>query len=229
MNTTQARQIRIVCIGDSITQGGIADREEYSYRYPLYYLLRDEGYPVDFIGSQQRGLQQDATWPDRDGVPFDQDHEGVYGIRTRGALNRLPAAIEKWPAPPDIALIHLGTNDQNDEDTETAIVKPLTEIIALVRETNPQVVIFVAHIHFNSEMHQRIRMQVQALMEQLDSPQSPVTAIRSWEDFNADPNHPQTDTFDWAHPNPAGQLKYAQKWFAAMKPTLDRLKVELAQ
>ncbi len=225
---TQARPIYLVPIGDSITQGGKADRPEYAYRYPLYYLLREKGYEVDFIGSLRRGLQPGATWPDKDGIPFDLDHEGVYGIKTKAALERLPAAIEKWQHPPDVALIHLGTNDQNAEDHTTAIVEPLTEIIGLVRAQNPKVAIFVAHIHFNGAKHQAIRAKVQTMVDDLNTEASPVVALRSWEGFNADPNHPQTDTFDWAHPNPAGQEKYARKWFAAMQPHLDRLKAELA-
>ncbi|MGF1450409.1 MAG: SGNH/GDSL hydrolase family protein [Opitutales bacterium] len=224
---TQARPIYLVPIGDSITQGGIANREEYAYRYALYYLLREHGYAVDFIGSLTTGLQPGATWPDQNGVPFDHDHEGVYGIRTAAALERLPAAIEQWAHPPDIALIHLGTNDQRTDDPQADIIEPLTQIIGLVRQQNPKVILFVAHIHFTSPMHVALRPHLDEMVEALDTPESPVAAIRSWEGFNADPDHPQTDTFDWAHPNPAGQLKYAQKWFAAMRPHLDRLKTEL--
>jgi len=34
------------------------------------------------------------------------------------------------------------------------------------------------------------------------------------------PDKPQSDTFDWAHPNPQGQMKMAKAWFNALTPFL---------
>lgn len=48
-----AETINILPLGDSITQGGRADRAEYSYRYPLFYQLKDAGYDVNFIATLQ--------------------------------------------------------------------------------------------------------------------------------------------------------------------------------
>lgn len=74
-----ADPIRIIAIGDSITQGGRNDREEYTYRYPLFCMLKSAGVAVDFIGAHSEGVAKDATWPDCEGTPFDRDHEGFYG------------------------------------------------------------------------------------------------------------------------------------------------------
>lgn len=99
--------IRILPLGDSITQGGRADRAEYTYRYPLFYRLKDAGYNVDFIGSMHQGLSAEAKWPDINGVAFDLDHEGHYGWKTAAARDKLRDWMATYPAPPDIVLIHL--------------------------------------------------------------------------------------------------------------------------
>jgi lysophospholipase L1-like esterase len=228
LTALEGRTINIVPIGDSITQGGKVGREEYTYRYPLYYMLREAGYEVDFIGSLEKGLQPEASWPEKDGVPFDPDHEGVYGIRTVPALERLPAAMEKWEKVPDIALIHLGTNDQasvneNPANARKDVAEPLAEMIGLLRAKNPEIVVCVAHLHFNAGASLKIREAVEAMAGELSTGTSPVLTVDMWKGFQPNPEARGADTFDWAHPNPAGQLKMARKWFAAMQPYLDAL------
>ena len=67
--------IRIMLIGDSITQGG---QDENAYRKPLYLALI--GSPrycnVDFIGTLEHG--------DED---FDRDHDGYWGWRTDSIID----------------------------------------------------------------------------------------------------------------------------------------------
>jgi len=53
--------LRIVCLGDSITQrtgdhggGGVKWTPTFSYRYPLWKLLINAGFKVDFVGSASR-------------------------------------------------------------------------------------------------------------------------------------------------------------------------------
>ena len=212
--------IRILPLGDSITQGGRADREEYTYRYPLYYMLRDAGYNVDFIGSLKQGLNAQSTWPERNGVAFDPDHEGHYGWKTAAARDKLAEWIKTYPAPPDIALIHLGTNDQGSKDFQQDIVQPLRDMIALLREQNPRVVICVGHLNFNGGAALQIRPLVEAMAKELNSEQSPVVTVHHYQGWHEKPDEAESDTFDWAHPNPRGQRKMAEKWLEAMKPYL---------
>ena len=76
-------RLKILALGDSITQGGKRDREEYSYRLPLQMILHREKIPYDFIGSRSSGLHKEAQWPDvAEGVSFDPHHEGYYGNST---------------------------------------------------------------------------------------------------------------------------------------------------
>ena len=172
------RPIYILPLGDSITQGGKTDRPEYTYRYPLYGMLKAAGYEFDFIGSQTRGLQPGAKWPE----PFDPDHEGHYGWKTASVRDKLPEWMPKWAAPPDIALIHLGTNDQKADDHTRAIIEPLQDIIARLRERNPRVVVLVAHLNFNGGAPLKIRPLVEQMVRKISTPQSPVVTVPMYED-----------------------------------------------
>ena len=51
-----AAPCRILCVGDSITQGGKTDREEWTYRLPLQRLLHEAGISYDFVGSKAFGF-----------------------------------------------------------------------------------------------------------------------------------------------------------------------------
>lgn len=74
-----AKPIRILCLGDSITQGGRNDRAEYTYRWPLFCMLVEDGVDFDFIGSLDTGRDKDPKWLEAyKGKTFDLDHEGVF-------------------------------------------------------------------------------------------------------------------------------------------------------
>jgi len=217
-----AAPIQILCIGDSITQGGKADRDEYTYRYPLQQILHEANIPFDFIGSRQAGLQPAASWPEiAPGIPFDPDHEGYYGNKTAEVVAKVKAAWTEASPTPDFALIHLGTNDQKHGDYEKNVQAPLRDLIEFLRTKNPRVVVLLGHLNFNdSEGAFQIRPLVQSLAETLDSPESPVRTVAHYSDWQENPDQPEPDTFDWAHPNQQGQKKMAQKWFAAIKTQL---------
>jgi hypothetical protein len=220
-----ARPVRILCVGDSITQGGRADRPEYTYRYPLQQKLHAAGISFDFIGSHHAGLQDKATWPDiAPGVPFDPDHEGYYGNKTADVIRKVEAAWTDTSPAPDIVLIHLGTNDQEDPDHAAAVEVPLRQFIGFLRTKSPRVVILLGHLNFNnSEGASAIRLLVQALADELNTATSPVATVAHYQGWNEKPEEPDSDTFDWAHPNPQGQEKMASRWFIAMQPSLTKI------
>lgn len=217
------RPVRIVPIGDSITQGGRAGRPEFSYRYPLFYEMAEAGYPVEYVGSLQSGLNAEFIWPDRDGLPFDRRHEGHYGWKTADVLHHLPEWMSAWNAVPDIALIHLGTNDQGAPNFEEAITRPLEQIVALLRAKNRHVVVCIGHLNFNGGAALTIRPLVDAMARRLSTKDSPVVTVAHYEGWHEKPDEPGSDTFDWAHPNEQGQKKMAERWFGAMKPYLNRI------
>jgi lysophospholipase L1-like esterase len=218
-----AEPVRIVPIGDSITQGGRKDREEYTYRYPLFCKLKDAGFDFDFIGSLKTGLYADAKWPDYKEQPFDADHEGHYGWKTAAVREKLQGWADNYPAPADIALIHLGTNDQGSKDFDKDIITPMKEMVKILRDKNPKVVIIFSHLNFNGGTALQIRPLVNKMAEEISTKESPVLTVNMYEGWIEDPKKEGTDTFDWAHPNPQGQKKMADRFYEKMKPYLDRL------
>ena len=87
--SVSAEPMRVLCIGDSITQGGRKDRAELTYRLPLQQMLKALR-PVDFIGTQRAGLDG-FPWP----VTFDPDHESYYGETTEQVRERLGALLAR--------------------------------------------------------------------------------------------------------------------------------------
>ncbi len=207
MNIPQ-KPIYILPVGDSITQGGKRDKAEYTYRLPLQMMLHEHGTDFDFIGSRQKGLHEDATWPPvADGVPFDPDHEGYYGNKTRNVVDKVMAAFPEYKNLPDIVLIHLGTNDQKQGDYENTVGAPLREFVSFL----------LGHLNFREgEPALAIRKVVNQLAGEMNTDQSPVITVNHYQDFIANPDQIYTDTFDWAHPNLKGQEKMARHWFEAM-------------
>ena len=63
-----------------------------------------------------------------------------------------------------------------------------------------------------------IRPLVEALAVEENSASSPVVTVHHYIGFNANPDHPEADTYDWAHPNFSGQEKMAQHWFDGLLP-----------
>lgn len=139
---------RIMPLGDSITEGvlrtscdvdGLPDDEQVGYRAKLLQNLKEDGYIVDFVGSQQHGLS--ATPP-----IADPDHEGVGGDKASDVLDRIESNLTTSPA--DIILLHVGTNDINTDDTNTTIndIEQILDTIDAWEGTNNPVTVLLSTI-----------------------------------------------------------------------------------
>jgi acyl-CoA thioesterase I len=219
LSSVQAGPLRILCVGDSITQGGRADRDESTYRLPLQALLRSERIEFDFVGTRSAGLQPKAAWP----AWFDADHEGYYGAKTAAVRDQLRSHLADLPAP-DVVLLHLGTNDHNEHEGFT---EPLENIVQIVRAKNPRVTVLVGHLALSGWRAQFERWRVNRMIERMDNTQSRVVAVNHYEGWNADPSKLGADTYDWVHPNAKGQLVMAMRWLAAMRPFLKQTQPDI--
>ncbi|BAZ23816.1 G-D-S-L family lipolytic protein [Kalymmatonema gypsitolerans NIES-4073] len=200
---------RIMPLGDSITQG---EGNQNSYRRLLWFYLRNAGYNVDFVGSLQLNCQGRTPLAD-----FDLDHEGHCGWRADQILDR----IDEWASntQPDVALIHLGTNDLGQEQSAESTIEDIRGIIQKLRNYNPYVKILLAQI-IGCGYRERIE-QFNALIPNLASQtytsQSPVIVVDQYNGFDATWG---VDTFDGCHPNDTGEWKVASRWFDALKQVL---------
>lgn len=211
-NQASAEPLKILFVGDSITAGGNRARDESSYRLPLQTLVATTGVAVDYVGTRDEGLHADAKWP----AGFDPHHEAYYGATTAFVRDQLREHIDRF-APPDIALIHLGTNDRG---SSSDFIEPLEQIIDLLRSRNPRVVVLVGHLNVHDWAAPWRRLRVNRMVSRMSSSTSPVVAVNHFEDWVEDPRRVGTDTWDWIHPNPRGQSQMALTWFAALRPYL---------
>jgi lysophospholipase L1-like esterase len=208
-----AQPLKILCVGDSVTQGGgDPGREEYSYRVPLKKLLTALDVPTTFIGTRHGGLVPEASGPDG----FDGPHEGYYGKRTAYVAARVEENLDRLPQP-DIVLVQLGTNDLDTWDPHESIIAPLRQMIARLRQHNPRVAVVVSPPNFNSVKVRWIALLEARMAEQLSTVSSPVITVGPPATWDA-----STDTFDGAHPTPTGQMKMAANWVGAMSPWILR-------
>lgn len=237
-------QLRIVCIGNSISQGKAGMKSdstyEYSYRPWLWEKLVRAGYKVDMVGYHPYFFDEKADHLtmkfERNGTAFDRDNEAYYGITSDGFLNG--SASADWtgsPLPkfkdrindaekgytPDIALIHIGSNDRDSTAEQvTTTRKNIEAIIGVLRTKNPSVVVFVAKLITGWK---KINGQVDDLCKGMHTKRSPVIAVDMATGFSNDPKAEGAMTYDYVHPNKAGQLFMAERWYKAIMKNCKKL------
>jgi lysophospholipase L1-like esterase len=192
----------IVLIGDSITQ---ASSTQLSYRYRLWKRLIDDGATFNFVGSLNVNLSGNPVWPAYAGRSFDRDHEGHWGWRTDQILGQLSGWLAGYT--PNIALIHLGTNDVVQSQSASSTIGELGQIIDRLRADNPRVKILLARILPTSggaAVNARIN-ELNALITGLVSSKNTALSPIRLVDQNS------------VHPNATGEEKMAQKWQLSLR------------
>lgn len=202
---------RILPLGDSITQ---PEATQQSYRYPLWTSLIDAGYSFDFVGSQNQNHAGATSWPDYQGQVFDQDHEGHYGYRADEIATSLPTWLDN--ATPDIALVHLGTNDLFQSQSIASTLDDLEQVITVLRQDNPNVVVLVSLLiptNFPSNaLVDAFNQALPARVPQWNTADSPVIMV----DQNSQLD-PVTHLYDGVHPNAVGEQIMANVWAEAIE------------
>lgn len=197
-------EIRIMPLGDSITGA------EVSYREPLYKKLVAVGYDnINFVGSEKNLV--DGGW--------DKDHEGHGGWRAEDIRDYILVWLNE--NPPDIILLHLGTNDINDKFSNTSTVKEINQILDYIdewEETNNPVKILFAMIvktaYHNDEVLELNDLYEGAILERIKAGDD--IEIVNMENII----DPLTDLKDGIHPTKEGSEKMAEAWYDALKNIL---------
>jgi lysophospholipase L1-like esterase len=201
--------IKILPLGDSITQGG---RGFASYRRNLWFLLQDAGYKVDFIGSQNDFSGNVAD----DLKNFDLDHEGHWGWEAGELNNKLNGWLEDYT--PDIVLLHVGTNDFGREQSNSSTIQELASIIDKLRKDNSAVIILIAKIiPMKNKDTFSINQDIEALVSTKNAQEAPVIIVDQYLGYE-----PFSDNHDNFHPNTLGEDKIANKWFNTLKNYLEK-------
>jgi acyl-CoA thioesterase I len=218
-------QTRILPLGDSITHGG---QGYVSYRYDLWFALGAAGYSVEFVGQQSALFNNDAPiaafYPNYF-TTFDRDHEGHWGWRT----DMIAAIVDAVAADttPDIALIHLGSNDVGQSGAAGVANADayLREIIGRLRLANPNIDIALAQIvpigpgtsYFaNADHIPVLNAAIATIASDLDSANSRVLLVDQFSGFDL----ATMMQSDGLHPDREGELFMAGRWQAALAGVL---------
>ena len=210
--------IKITTIGNSITQ---AEDGYNSYRKELWEQLTLAGYNVDFVGSENKNKDNNDFLDSN----FDPDHEGHWGWRIDEIINGRSGEgkLSDWLTgyTPDVALIHLGSNDAIQNNSATSSASELKQVIDILRQDNPNVTIFLAQLIPTDRSSTNTRIEqlnnlIPGIVAEKNQANSPVILVDQNSGFNGN-----TDTYDGVHPNVNGEAKMAQKWFDALKNYFD--------
>lgn len=212
---------RVLCLGDSITQGrkgGPGFPPFRSYRYPLWTMCVDAGLDVDFVGNVVGGFDGDPDWPDYKGRAFPRRHEGHWGWPTHNLRKKLP----EWTLGLmwDVALVLLGTNDPAYGLKPDDSRREMSGILDFLRERNPNVAILLGLPCPPWAPFPRLRAGLAELAREKTSARSPVDLVDLSKGWIARPGRPDSHSVDWIHPTDAGDLHLARSWFHALRPRL---------
>lgn len=205
----------ILPLGDSITESATGHA---SYRYWLWNALADAGHTVDFVGSHQPAgvAGGPALYPG-----FDPHHDGYSGWTADVLAAGLAGPNwQSWAAQaqntPDIALVHIGTNDLELGQGDTSTRDDVGKIIDALRLANPNVTVLLAQIIPDSKVLVKgFNALLPALAAAKNTAQSRVVLVDQYSGFGA-----SIDTYDGVHPNEQGEKKMSAKWLAALTPFL---------
>lgn len=197
----RAEPVRILPIGDSITEGG----GQKCYRIALARKLKDAGYDVAFVGPKE--------------APAGLRHGG-YGGKNAEQIAELYAGFHA-ANPADIVLIHAGHNHFAEEKPVPGILRATESMVATARKANPKATVLLAQVITSGKLPKysyipELNRQLAVLAKRLDRPQQRVLLVDQATGFDW-----KTDAVaDLVHPNDQGAERMAEVWFQALKPLL---------
>lgn len=201
--TIQSATIRIMGVGDSITQGG----ETFtSYMGPLAKLMSAAGFDYEFVGTRD-GFS--------DGIHY--KHAAFGGQNAEYVCGVLDFIYQAYPA--DIVLIHAGHNHFIEEKPVKGIVEVNCSMIQKIRDINPDAVILVAGVIESGKLPKYsylpdLNIMLGKMIRKLNDSKIRHVSVG--------------DGFDWqihtiddkVHPNTVGAYVMACNWFKVLNRIL---------
>jgi lysophospholipase L1-like esterase len=201
------RPVKIMPLGDSITWG-VGSPTNSGYRAPLWRrLVADAGLAVDFVGSQQSGTLADT------------DNEGHPGWK----IAEIAANVDGWLAAyqPDVVLLHIGTNDINQNDNVPTAPDRLSSLIDQITRAVPDARVIVAAIVPTTDSERNAKtVAFNARIPGMVQAKAAAGKQVSYADLYNTMSPTSADFTDLLHPNDGGFAKMAANWYAALGPVL---------
>jgi lysophospholipase L1-like esterase len=190
--------VRVMPLGDSITDGFNVPG---GYRINLWQRMAAGGYTVDLVGS---GFNGPASLGDH-------DHEGHSGWR----IDQLDANIVNWlgTSAPHTILLHIGTNDINQNYDVAGAPARLSALIDKIRANAPGSELFVAEITPESDPTLESRVQTyNATIPGIVAQKGSMTHLVDMHSAIT-----TADLADGTHPTAGGYDKMGARWFSALQ------------
>lgn len=202
--TTGVPPVRIMPLGASITKGVPIPG---GYRAPLYRLLTNAGYNIDYVGTQRGSALADCP---------DLDHEGHLGFR----LDHIDAGFTAWAdqvADPDIIVLLVGANDLAQNQEVKNMTNRLDRLISRITQNRPHARLIVCGLFLRTDYP-----DLNETMRTIYNPFVPVIVARhatqGEQVWFLDLYQALTaaDLVDGLHPNQVGYNKLATNIFSAI-------------
>ena len=206
----QTPPIRIMPLGDSITDGSSFDSPDGSggYRLRLFNSLTTAGYNVDYIG----------TLTINSGLLAEQNHEGHSGWRIDQLDTLLTGALDTM-ADPDVVLMHIGTNDFGQSFNTSTSIDRLDALILKIATMRPYCHIIVTNL---MERGEPTNTNIQTLFNPFVQARvnAHATAGRRVTFLDMRAAVPLADMPDNLHPNQTGYDKMSDAWLPAIQAVI---------
>ncbi|MDZ5620563.1 GDSL-type esterase/lipase family protein [Nocardioides sp. HM23] len=203
VDATSPDPVRILLVGDSVTQGSSGD---WTWRYRLWRHFVAAGVPVDFVGPRS-DLWDNLT--DQPGSMayadprFDKDHAARWGMQA--FVPDVPAGRLVEDHRPDVVVVMLGVNDLLYGASPEAVAGRTVELVDEVHAADLEVDVVLAEAtqtwfpgvtEFNDLLDD--------VASEVDDATGQVVVARTAARYASD-----ADTWDTSHPNAQGEVKIA--------------------
>ena len=205
--------VSIMPLGDSITLGSsetVTNNDlMVGYRQKLNLDLKDAGFNIDFVGSQQSGA---SALP-----AFDIDHEGHGGWEAKGGTGGdIATNVNGFLVanPADVVLLHIGTNDISGSNEK---VQDITEILNNIDLFSQDITVVLARIINRTDVPAKtlattqFNEEVAAMARTRIANGDKIIVVDQENALNYG-----TDMADDLHPNQTGYDKMADVWLNAL-------------
>ncbi len=210
-------KVSILSIWDAIT---LWTTQTKSYRYDLWEKFIDLGnVDADFVWSRFGSFSTFDDFPEYRGLVFDQDHEAFKWLKADEILKKLKENV--WKNKTDIALVHVGTYDILDEDSNESTVEDIEKIIEFLLSKNKDIKVLVAKpipsTKLDYDLYIDLWDKIDELVSGMDNEN--VIVVNQTETFDA-----RIHTFDGIHPNEEWEEIVADRWFEAIEYAMRLIK-----
>lgn len=203
---TQAKNHRIMPVGDSITHG---HRSVNSYRKPLEILLNTNNCDFTYVGSQQKNYFFDGYRAPHEGYSGHTADDFLYGRNNAAGDNRgIDDSMARFD--PEVVLLHIGSNDINRGHSISSTVAEIDQIISIIHQHNNDTLVLLANVipWYRAPQQSVFALgnEIEAYVNQLADQRVKLVDVRSG--YSRD-----MMISDGIHPNASGEAHIADAFF----------------